>query len=217
MKNNEKKQITDIVNAFRLVNQDIRGCFEIMSDRLESNQNYSKKWKKNEDGNKNYTSLLDGDSWYYLNCYGLYDQRIIGFTFVISVDYNAKEDINYSDFIDQLDTDINKHTPMLCILGIYDPIDKQHIRLIDDDMWQYVDDILLFTDRWKNFDKDSIKYDILLDVENHSEDDSNRKENYAGWYKKAKIKILNITDISSKTKAQQIIDDLLELGEKIYS
>ncbi len=210
MQNNQKEQVTDIVNAFRLVNKDIRECFKIMCDELESSNNFKKKWKKNKEGNKNFTNLFDGNDWYYLNYYGIYNQKVVGFTFVISIGYDEKDDIYYSEFIEKLDNNINKNTPMLCICGIYEPIYQDNIKLVDKNGWQYVDDILRFTDEWKNYEKEKIKYNEWIDVEVDYQDGKKTKDGFEGWYKKAKVKIKHITDIASKEEAQNIIDDLIK-------
>jgi len=214
MKTNEKEQITDILNAFRLINKDIRASFDIMSNHLESKNNFVK-WKKWEKGNKkakedyaDYTNFFDGDNWYYLNCYGLYQEKVIGFTFVISISYE-KEDTDYVDFLKQLDENINLNTPMLCIFGIYSPIDLKNIKLIDEDGWQYVDDILQFTGSWDNYKNINIEYNKWFDIEIDCLEDNQAVEGYEGWYKSAKIKINHITDIFSKEIAEKYIDELI--------
>ncbi|WP_151900472.1 hypothetical protein [Sulfurimonas hydrogeniphila] len=215
MKTNEKKQITDILNAFRLINKDIRKAFNIMSERLESKNDFEQ-WKKWEKGNKNakedyadYTSFFDGEDWYYLNCYGLYKEKVVGFTFVISVCYD-EEDVDYANFLKLLDANINLNTPLLCILGVYSPIDSQNIKLDDSDGNHYVDEILQFTEGWSNYKKDAIEYDKWLDIEIDCFDDKQVKKGYEGWYKQAKIKLVHITDIFSKGKAENYIDDLIK-------
>jgi len=214
MKINDKEQITNIVNAFRLINKDMRILFDIMSNKLESENGFVK-WKKWEKGNKNakedyadYTSFFDGDDWYYLNCYGLCKDKVIGFTFVISINYED-DDKDYADFLKQLDEKINLNTPMLCIFGIYSPIDLENITLINKDGWQYVDDILQFTDSWNDYKKENIKYNKWHDIEINYRKDNDVIEEYKGWYKNSKIRINNITDISSKEKAEKYIDELL--------
>ena len=72
MEDEEKKQITDIVNAFRLVNKDIRDSFNTMCEKLESNRDFEK-WKKSEKGLKqakadywDAAGFFHGyDDWYY--------------------------------------------------------------------------------------------------------------------------------------------------------
>ncbi|MFZ2889567.1 hypothetical protein [Sulfuricurvum sp.] len=210
MKDEQKEQITNIVNAFKLLNKDIRESFKIMCDELERSKGFEKKWKKNEDGNKNYTSFFDGNNdWYYLNCYGVYNQNVIGFTFIISINYDEKGDTEYSEFIDNLDKNINKNTPMLCIFGIYEPIHQDNIKLLGNYDLHYVDAILQFTDDWKNYEKEKIKYDEWLKVEVNYQNDNKIKNGYEGWYKKAKVKIKHITDISSKEEAHRIINELI--------
>ncbi len=215
MKTDEKKQITDIVNAFRLINKDIRKAFDIMSNRLKSKNNF-KQWKKWEKGNKNakkdytdYIDLLDGGDWYYLNYYGLYNKKVIGFTFIVSVNYEEEEDRDYANFLKRLDENINKYTPMLCIFGIYLPIDLQNIKLVDKDNWQYIDDILQFKDSWRNYEIENIQYNQWLDVEIDCFEDNQIIKKYEGWYKSAKIKLIHITDACSKDKAEEYIEDLI--------
>ena len=220
MQDNEKKQITDIVNAFRLVNKDIRYSFNIMCDELKSKNGFVE-WKKWEKGvkkaKKDYwdaEGLFYGyDDCYYLNCYGTYKKTVIGFTFVISTAYDEKENVEYLDFIDQLDKSINKNTPMLCIYGIYEPIEIKKIKITDDSNdfnYQYIDGILQFTNPWKNYEKEKIKYDEWIDVEVDYQDGEKIKDGYEGWYKRAKIKIKHITDISSKEEDHKIIDELIK-------
>ena len=213
METNEKKQITDILNAFRLINKDIRASFKIMSEKLESKSNFTT-WKKSVKGNKNARidyrddiSLFDGYDRYDLNCYGLYDGKVIGFTFVISVNYNAEVDTNYKDLLKQLGEDINLNTPMLCIFGIYSPIELGEFKLREDGFEDVVDIVRC---DW-NYDKEEgIKYDKWFDFEVEYLEDGNVKEGYEGWYKSAKIKINHITDISSKEIADEYIDDLIK-------
>ena len=216
MQDNEKKQITDIVNAFRLLNKDIRGSFKIMCDELKAKNGFEE-WKKKEgrvnqakEDYQDYTNLCDGNDWYYLNCYGKYKKKIIGFTFVISIDYDKEGDLEYSDFIDQLDKSINKNAPMLCIFGTYEPIFQDNIDNTKLD--QYVDAILQFegTGGYKNYEKEKIKYNKWIDVEVDYKDGEKIKDGYEGWYKRAKVKIKHITDISSKEEAHKIIDELIK-------
>lgn len=217
MQDNQKKQVTDIVNAFRLLNKDIRESFEIMSNELKSKSGFVE-WKKNDNGVKKAKTdywdaegLLHGfDDYYYLLCYGMYRGKVVGFTFVISINYNENEYTEYSEFIDQLDKNINKNAPMICISGIYEPTTKDNIKLTNDEGIHYVDDILQFTDNWKNYEKEKIKYNEWIDVEVDYQDDKNIKDGFEGWYKKAKVKIKHITDIASKEEAQNIIDDLIK-------
>lgn len=189
-----------------------------MSNTLESKSSF-KRWKKWEksvtptvEGYRDFTYFITDstDNWYYLNCYGEYKEKVVGFTFVISVDYDEKNDAEYSDFIEQLDKNINKNTPMICISGIYEPIKDNKIQLLDGDGIHYVDTILKFTDDWKNYDKEKIKYDEWIHVEVDYLDGKKIKDGYDGWYKKAKVKIKHITDIASKEEAQNIIDDLIK-------
>ncbi|SFV70906.1 hypothetical protein MNB_SM-5-468 [hydrothermal vent metagenome] len=215
MKTSEKKDITDIVNAFRLINSDIRTVFNLMSEKLNSVSSF-KNWKKYEkqirptiEGYRDWDELIKGnDNWYYLNCYGEYKKKIIGFTFVISINYDEKTDVEYSDFIDNLDTNINKNTPLLCISGVYSLIDNniKKAKFLKDDEWSYVDDILQFTGDWKNYKPDNISYNQWINVEMDYEKANNR---FDGWYKEAFVNIVNITDISSKEKADTIIDELI--------
>lgn len=216
MEDEEKKQITDIVNAFRLVNKDIRDSFNTMCEKLESNRDFEK-WKKSEKGLKqakadywDAAGFFHGyDDWYYLSCYGMRNKKVVGFTFVISINYNEKEDIDYSNFIDQLDKNINKNAPMLCIFGTYEPIDIHNIKLTDNNGIHYVDSVLQLTDGWENYKKNKIKYNEWIDVEIQYLEDEKIIEGYEGWYKRAKVKIRNITDISNNEEAQSIIDDLI--------
>lgn len=213
MQDKDREQITNIVNAFRILNKDIRESFKIMSEKLESKLG-SEKWKKREKGSRkakedywDAEGLLQGwDGWYYLNYYGMYNNQVVGFTFVISIEYDEKTDTEYSKFIDKLDSSINKHSPMLCILGIYEPINPKKIQLTNQDTWQYVDSVLQFTDDWENYKHEEIAYDKWLDVEINFQDN---EEAYEGWYKKAKVKIKHITDISSKEEAVKLINNLI--------
>jgi len=214
METSEKKQITDILNAFRLINKDIRKSFDDMSNKLESENSFItwKKWAKenNKPNFKDTTYLFNGDDWYYLNCYGLYNKKVVGFTFVISINYEKEEDMDYAEFLKKLDEEINLNTPMLCISGIYSPIDFKNIKLLDEDGWQYVDDILQFTGNWNHEKQEYIEYDKCINVEIKYLEDNKTKKGYEGWYKSAKIKINHITDISSKEKAEEYITNLIK-------
>jgi hypothetical protein len=215
---NEKTNITNIVNAFRLINNDIRTVFNIMSEKLNSSPSFES-WKKYEkgitptiEGYEDWDELIKGNNnWYYLNCYGKYKQNIIGFTFVISVDYDEEADTSYSTFIDKLDKNINKNTPLLCISGIYSLIDNDigKAKFLKDDKWGYVDDILQFTEDWKNYKLDNIAYDKWIDVEMDYKENGKTIERFKGWYKSATVRIVNITDIDTKEKAETIIDKLI--------
>lgn len=224
MNKTERKNITDIVNKFIEINKDIRSSFDIMSSQLESKKDF-KIWKKWEKGTRRtieetkqiiegYQDFIDfltdsTNDWYYLNCYGLYDKKVIGFTFIISIDYDEKKDTRYCDFMNKLDEDINKKTPMLCIAGVYTLIDDTKDAIFLSDV-TYADDILQLTDEWKNYDIEKIAYDKWIDVEMKYKENSELIEGYEGWYKEASIKIISITDIGSKEVAHTIIDDLIK-------
>ncbi len=217
MTTSEKKDITDIVNAFRLINDDIRTVFNTMSEKLNSTPLF-KDWKKYEKqitptikDYQDWDDMLRGDdNWYYLNCYGEYKKKIIGFTFVISVNYDEETDTEYSDFINKLDRNINKNTPLLCISGIYSLIDDniKKARFLKDG-FSYIDDVFQFTEDWKNYERDDISYNKWIDVKMDYEEGGKTIERFEGWYKKASINIVNITDISSKEKSETIIDKLI--------
>lgn len=211
----EKKQLTDIINAFRIINEDIRLSFNIMSQKLDSTSSFStwKKWEKSitptVEGYRDFTNIINGDNnWYYLNCYGEFNDKIIGFTFIISINYDENTDIRYTDFVNKLDTSINKKTPMLCLCGIYTPI-SEAIKFLKDD-FQYIEDILQFTDNWENYNIDNIKYQEWINVKiKYKNEDEITIDGFEKWYKSARIKIVNITEISSEEKAENIINDLL--------
>lgn len=217
MTTSEKKDITDIVNAFRLINDDIRAVFNTMSEKLNNTQSF-KKWTKYEkqitptiDGYRDWDELIKGDdNWYYLNCYGEYKKKIIGFTFVISVNYDEETDTEYRDFIERLDKHVNKNTPLLCISGVYSLIDNdiKKAKFLKDE-WSYIDDILQFTGDWKSYKLDNISYNKWIDVKMDYKEGGKTIERFEGWYKKASINIVNITDISSKEKSETIIDKLI--------
>lgn len=213
---NEKKQITNIMNAFKMINEDIRRSFNDMSEKLNSTSSFDvwKKWEKSItptiDGYQDFYDFINGNNdWYYLNCYGKYKNKVVGFTFIISVNYEKNDDIEYANFLDKLDININKNTPMLCIFGVYTPIGKK-IDFLKDDC-QYVDDILQFTDNWKNYNIDKIKYKDWIDVEiKYKKDDETIIDGFEQWYKNAKVKIINITNISSKEEVENNIDELIK-------
>jgi len=218
MKKSERKNITDIVYAFREINKDIRDSFDIMSKKLEFEKDF-KVWKKYEKSAQNtkkgYEDYIDfltdsTNNWYYLNCYGLYDKKVVGFTFIISLEYDEKVDTRYCEFMDKLDKDVNKNTPMLCITGVYTLIDDTKDAILLSNDYTYPEDILQLTDEWKNYDIKKIAYDKWIDVEMEYEEDGELIEGYEGWYKEASVKIVNITDISSKKVAQAIIDELVK-------
>jgi len=186
-----------------------------MSDKLESETSFItwKKWTKDNrkasENCANITKLIEGEDWYYLNCYGLYNKKVIGFTFVISIKYQEKFHKDYKDFLEQLDKNINLNTPMLCIFGIYSPIDLKESKLVVDDLL-YVEDILQFTDSSFDYKKEGIKYNKWFDFKVEYLENGNVKEGYEGWYKSAKIRINHITDISSTETAEKYIDELIE-------
>ncbi|MBU0721149.1 hypothetical protein KJ877_07385 [bacterium] len=218
MESNQKKTMTDIVNAFRLLNGDLRESFKIMSDKLDATSDFSA-WKKYEKSIKpsiedyrDWDDFIKGnDNWYYLNYYGLYEEKVVGFTFVISVDYDKESDVDYYDFINKLDGEINKNSPLLCIAGVYSLIDDniKKAKFLKDETWTYVDDILQFTGDCKNYNIDDISYEKWISIEMDYEKNGEVKGGFEGWYKEASINIVNITDISSKEKAEKIIDDLI--------
>ncbi len=213
MKKSERKKITDIVYAFREINKDIRDSFKIMSDKLEAEEDFEI-WKKSGkhkvEGYEDFTDFLKYSTfnWYQLNCYGLYDKKVVGFTFIISLEYDEK--IDYCEFMDKLDSNINKNTPMLCISGVYTLIDDTKDAVFSSANYIYPDDVIQLTGDWKNYDIDKIAYDKWIDVEMEYEEDGELIEGYDGWYKEASVKIVNITDICSKEVANAIIDDLIE-------
>lgn len=218
MKKSERKNITDIVYAFREINKDIRNSFDIMKAQLESKEDFNvwKKWKKSitptVEGYRDFTEFLTDrtDNWYYLNCYGLYRKKVVGFTFIISLEYDEKTDTRYCEFMNKLDRDVNKNTPMLCIAGVYTLIDDSKNISFLSEGYIYPDDTIQLTGDWKNYDIDKIAYDKWMDVDMEYEEDGELKEGYDGWYKKASVKFINITNISSKKFAHDIIDDLVK-------
>ena len=218
MEKSERKNITDIVNAFIDINKDIRNSFDIMSNKLESEKDFKvwKKWEKGVrptvEGYEDFAYFLteSTNNWYYLNCYGLYGKKVVGFTFVISLEYDEKTDIKYCEFMDKLDKDVNKNTPMLCIKGVYTLIDDTKDANFLSNEYIYADDTIQLTGNWKNYDIDKIAYDKWIDVEMEYEEDGELIEDHEGWYKEASVKIVNITDISSKKVADTIIDDLIK-------
>jgi len=221
---NEKKNITNIINAFRLINDDIRTVFNIMSEKLNSTPSF-KSWKKYEkqikptiEDYRDWDELIKGnDNWYYLNCYGEYKQKVIGFTFVISVDYDEKFDTSYSAFINKLDKNINKNTPLLCISGTYSLIDKDigKAKFLKDDAWTYIDDILQFTEDWQNYNPNNISYGKWIDVKmDYKKEDGKTIDRFKGWYEKATVNIVHITDICQKKEAESIIDKLILQAEQ---
>lgn len=218
MEKSEKNNMTNIVNAFIKINKDIRNAFDIMSNKLESEQAFTA-WKKYEksispsvEGYRDFTEFLTNstDDWYYLNCYGLYNKKVVGFTFIISLQYDESTDTRYCAFMDKLDKDVNKNTPMLCIAGVYTLIDDTKDSVFLSGGYTYPEDIIQLTDEWKNYNIEKIVYDKWIDVETAYEEDDKIIEGFEGWYKKASVKIVNITDISSKEVAHTIISDLIE-------
>jgi len=216
-----KRKISDIIEAFGEINRDIHCAFNVLCDFLIKCNEF-KDWKKDEAGKKNtrkgyfdFDNLLKGTgNWYYLNCYGEYNKKIVGFTFVIGIEYYKNEYQEYLDFINKLDSSINPSCPMLFICGIYTPAcETSEARIVDGSEWNYVDEILRFTDGWRNFDN-NLSYDKWLNIEIEYEGE---KEDYlinSGWYKSAKVKILPIIDISSEEKAENIILDLIDKANK---
>lgn len=218
MKRAERRKMADIVEAFGEINKDIHSAFDIMSDLLGKIKDFDT-WKKVENDNRkakkryyDFDALLSGDSnWYYINYYGEMNNNVVGFTFVVGVECDEEE--NYLEFVEYLDSNLNVNTPMLCIYGIYEPIDNKKKFIVDEDDWNYVDEILRFTHGWKNFDKTKLAYDEWLDI-NIGYLDENEKINKdymdVGWYKTAQVKIIPITNIVSEEKAENIIADLIK-------
>jgi len=206
MNKNNKVKIAEIVNAFRLINSDIRKSFEIMSEILNNKKGLIE-WKKWEKGSKNakedyqdYTNFFEGNSWYYLSNYGKYNDYVIGFTFVVSVEQDDEE--AYVEFIEHLDGALNSNSPMLCIFGVYEPIDVDNIMLLQDD-YVYVDDLLQFTDNCKDFNLNDIEYNKWIEIITIDSTPS-------GWYKNAHTKIVSIADFSSKKVLACEIDELID-------
>ncbi len=223
MTNDEKRKIADIVEAFGCINQDIRGAYKRLTDLLEQKNDF-RAWKKDEEGKKktkdnyyDFDAFCNGDDlWYYLNTYGAYKGKVIGFTFVITVDYD-EEDLLYHRFIDTLDKSINKKAPMLLIYGVYEPVkNTENFFVVDENEEPYniVDSILGLSDDWENDEPIQLKYREPLDV--HIKYMKNDKviEGYENWYKNAVVKIEQIQNITSPEKAEEIIDDLIEMADK---
>ncbi len=222
MTTEENRKIADIVEAFGKINQDIYEAFNAMSNSLKKKKKFQE-WKKQNPGTRggkenyyDFRNFLNGESnWYYLNFYGTIAKKVIGFTFVIAVEYDEETDQEYKKFIEKLDNNLNLTTPMLCIYGIYEPIDPKKIYIIDNtpDTWNYVDDIIRMTEYWKDFNLNEIAYKKQFNVTIDCFDKENNtvRENFIGWYKSAKVKIIPITEISSEEKAEEIIDDLIKI------
>ncbi len=231
MTNEEKRKIADIVEAFWHVNNDIYGAYNKLTDLFEEKRQFdTEKWKKYEKNLKqtrDYYYDYDIDDWfddedkyygkYYLHTYGEYKGKVVGFTFVISVDYEKEVYRNgYEKFIELLDQDLNKFAPMLLIYGVYEPVSKRtkRFQIVNDDYYTIVDEIIGLQPNWQNYDKNKIGYDEELDVQiDYLDEDGNVADGFEGWYKRARVKILQIQDIDSPQKAQEIIDDLLEMAK----
>ncbi len=218
MKEIGRRKIADIVEAFGEINKDIYSAFDAMSDLLGKTEDFDV-WKKKENGNKNakkgyydFSLLLSGDgNWYYINYYGEMKNKVVGFTFVIGVECDEEED--YLEFVEYLDSNLNKNMPMLCIYGIYEPIDNKKKFIVDENDWNYVDEILRLTSGWKNFNKAKLAYEEWLNVEIGYLDENkiiNKDYMDMGWYKTAQVKIIPIANIASEEKAENIIADLIK-------
>lgn len=223
MTNEEKRNIADIVEAFGYINQNIKEAYNKLTQYLQNEKGF-KKWKKREPGTKkskknhyDFDAYLRGDStWYYLNTYGTYKNKIIiGFTFVISVDYDEKDDKEYQEFIATLDKNLNPKTPMLLIYGLYQPIEKnaEDFYVVNNNDFNIVDSIIRILDDWKNYETVKLKYDECLNVQIDYEEDGKVAEEYEKWYKEATVKIIQIQDISSPRKAEEIIEDLIDMAD----
>ncbi len=222
MTNEEKRKIADIIEAFGYINQDIRGAYNRLTDLLEQKKDFQA-WKKDEDGKKktkdnyyDFDAFCKGDGlWYYMNTYGAYKGKVIGFTFVVTVDYDEK-DFLYQRFINTLDESINKKAPMLLIYGIYEPVkNTENFFVIDENEEEYniVDSILGLSDDWKTYNPEMLKYDTRIDVQIEYKENDEILEGCENWYKNAIVKIRQIQDISSAHEAEKIIVDLIEIAD----
>jgi len=226
MEKDKKIKIAKIIESFGKINQDIISAFDAMKSCMEKRKYNKNKWKKNEPGKKNTTDgyydfkgFLDGtNKFYYLNHYGELDGKVIGFTFIISVDYDEDEDKNYALFLEELDKNLIKTAPMLCILGIYEPIQK--LRIVDDDGWNYVDQII----RRVELNDESIAENDPKDISYRKwftnktiktkDDKGEIMDGYKGWFETADVMIIQIADISSESDAEKLIQELFEKAKE---
>ena len=108
MTSEENRKIADIVEAFGKINHDMHEEFNAMSDYLGKKIDFHKlkKVKNSSKDNKYYLdfkNFLYGESnWYYLNFYGTIKKKVIGFTFVIAVEYDEETDTEYKKLIEHL-------------------------------------------------------------------------------------------------------------------
>ena len=223
MTNEEKRKTADIVEAFGYINQDIRGAHNRLTELLKQKKDFQE-WKKYELGRRNTKDnyyddegFCSGDSlWYYLNTYGIYKNKVIGFTFIMSVEYDEEDDKEYKEFIETLDKNLNKNAPMLLIYGIYEPIEKdaKYFYVFDENQFNIVDSVIRISEDWENYDPKELEYSKPLDVQIDYMENNEVAEGYEKWYKNAVVKIEQIQNITSPEKAEEIIDDLIEMTDE---
>ena len=218
----EKRNISNIVEHFSNINKDINAAYTKLESKLNENKDFQI-WKKSNRGTKNgikshfdLIGLLEGESnWYYLNCYGMLNDKVVGFTFVIGVD-NSDDEIDYTDyikFIDNLDKDMNKRNPLICIYGSYTPINKENISLFDSNTrLHWVEEILRIANDSKSYLTQEVQLnkEINIDID-YLDSKGNIKDDFDSWFKSAKVKIIEIVDIDSSEKAETIIEDLISM------
>ena len=140
---------------------------------------------------------------------------MIGFTFVVSLDYDEEDDKTYIEFIETLDPKLNKFAPMLLIYGIYEPIEEnaKNFYVVDKSQYNIVDSIIRILDDWENYESKELEYNKLLDVQIDYIENDEIAEGYEKWYKNAVVKIGQIQDVTSPEKAEEIIKDLLKMAD----
>lgn len=221
MQKNEVRKMADIIEAFSKINSDIVNVFEKMQTKMAQYEDFTS-WTKHEKSKRNskkdyydYDDFLDG-YWYVKNSYGQVGTDVYGFTFLIYID--TDESGYNQEFIEYLDRDLNPKVPMLCVYGVYRPVDPEKIEFTqdddEDDTYQWYMDIIKIKDGWKNFAPELLRYNQTISVEtNYLAEDGNinSEERFDTWFKKANIKIIPITDMESSKKIEETVEDLMSM------
>jgi hypothetical protein len=216
MEISELKKMADIVEAFANINNDINTVYEKMENSLKKEQKLQL-WTKHEKGKRaskrdyyDFDDFLDG-YWYIKNCYGEMNGKVYGFSFLI---YINSDDTDYKEkFVKDLE--LNSSAPMVCIYGVYNPIDLKNIEFTfydEDDTQQWYMEVMGITKGWSDFYEHTFEFNKEVNIQlDYKEDDDSISEGYEKWFKEANIKIIPITEINSSEKIEEVINELINM------
>ncbi len=137
-------------------------------------------------------------TWIYQYHY-LIDSKILGFSFVISVDEENFYTEDYKSIMKSIDVD--PKVPLILLYGVFDPID---IKSYNAKAWWQL------CLGYSNWSKSNIPEKYTLGTEINIQTGI-QPESYH-WFYSAKYKIVSMLEIDSQNKVEEYISDLLSMA-----